>query len=140
MGHGSSGAPTWCGWPQSERGTRRSNAMGCVYNRGSKAKPNWYISWREFKENKFQPIGEDKALAEAVLKQIEGNLEAERMKRVGRSLGVKTQPPLPVPTFDSAADTFIERRSKLDLDGKPMRRSWKDDRARLDKYLRPRLG
>jgi len=26
------------------------------------------------------------------------------------------------------------------VDGKPMRRSWKDDKARLDKYLRPRLG
>ena len=49
-------------------------------------------------------------------------------------------PPPPVPAFNDAADAFIKRRSALGVDGKPMRRSWKDDRARLDGYLRPQFG
>src|SRR6267142_6943341 len=111
--------------------------MGCVYNRGTKAKPNFWINWREHGANRFQRIGDDKALAKATLAQIEGNLQK---KKLSRRYGIETEAPPPVPTFTAAADAFIARRKAPDADGKPMRRSWKDDRARLDKYLRPRFG
>ncbi len=111
--------------------------MGCVYQRGTRGKPNFWINWREHGENRYQKIGADRALAVATLKQIEAEVQKRSLRRLH---GVETEPPPPVPTFAAAADAFIARRSALDLDGKPMRRSWKDDRARLDKYLRPRLG
>jgi integrase len=111
--------------------------MGCVYNRGTRASPNWWINWREHGKNRYQPIGGDRALAKAILKQIEAEVERKRLRR---QHGVDTEPPPPVPTFNSAADAFIARRSAPDVDGKPMRRAWKSDKARLDKYFRPRLG
>src|SRR5438067_5294858 len=102
--------------------------MGCVYNRGTKAKPNFWINWREHGQNRYQAIGAERALAVAALKQIEGRVEAEKLKR---RHGIETEPLPPVPTFNEAADAFIARRSALGVDGKPMRRSWKADRARL---------
>lgn len=111
--------------------------MGCVYNRGTKAKPNFWINWRDHGQNRYQRIGEDKALARSTLKQIEGSLQK---KKLSRRYDIETEAPPPVPTFGEAADAFISRRSALDADGKPMRRSWKDDRARLDNYLRPRFS
>ena len=33
--------------------------MGCVYNRGTKAKPNFWIKWREHGANRFQRVGAD---------------------------------------------------------------------------------
>src|SRR4051812_43850384 len=111
--------------------------MGCLYNRGSRAKPNWYINWREHGANRYQKIGPDRSLAAATLKQIEAEVQRKRPRR---RQGGETDPPPPVPTFNSAADAFIARRSAPDVDGKPMRRAWKSDKARLDKYLRRRLG
>src|SRR2546427_10358657 len=111
--------------------------MGCVYNRGTKAKPNYWIQWRENGAARSQRIGEDKALAKSTLSQIEGNIQK---KKISRRYGIETEAPMPVPTFEAAASAFIDRRKALGVDGKPMRRSWKDDRARLDKYLKPRFG
>jgi len=111
--------------------------MSKPYNRGTRAAPTWWITWRENGKKKYQRIGADKALAKATLRQIEGKLQAQK---VSRRHGVQTEPLPPVPTFDAAADVFIARRSAPDVDGKPMRRSWKADKARLSKYLRPHLG
>src|SRR5258705_9220101 len=108
--------------------------MGCIYRKRGVI----YISWRDLSgKNCYQRIGEDRALAKAALKQIEGGLQK---KKIGRRHGVTTEALPPVPTFNEAADAFIARRKAPDADGKPMRRSWKDDQARLDKYLRPRFG
>jgi integrase len=111
--------------------------MGCVYNRGTRTLPNFWINWREHGKNRYQRIGQDKALAKATLQQIEAGVQK---KKLSRRYGIETEAAPAVPTFDAAADAFIERRKAPDADGKPMRRSWKDDRARLDKYLRPRFG
>ena len=72
-------------------------------------------------------------MAKAVLAKIEHDLVAKKYE-------VPTGPPPPIPTLADAAKAFIERRSAIGKDGLPMRRSWKDDRARLDGYLIPNLG
>jgi integrase len=108
--------------------------MGCVYNRGTKAKPNFWIRWRDrYGRLQYAGVGTDRQLAKAALRKKEHDVDAQRFD-------IPTGPPAPVPTFDAAADAFISRRKAPDAEGKPMRRSWKDDRARLDKYLRPRFG
>src|SRR6266705_81301 len=106
--------------------------MGCVYNRGTKAKPNFWINWRQNGANRYQRIGDDKALAVATLKQIEGDIQK---KKLSRRYGIETVPPPPVPTFAEAANAFIERRKAPDADGRPMRRSWREDKGRIDKHL-----
>lgn len=111
--------------------------MGCCYNRGTRATPNYWIKWREHGEPRYLHVGADRALAKSTLAQIEADVQKRLLRR---QHGVEAEAPPPVPTFDAAADAFIARRSALDVDGKPMRRSWKDDRARLDGHLRPRLG
>src|SRR6266852_1192720 len=108
--------------------------MGCVYNRGTRAKPNFWIKWTgRDGQPKYQKIGFDRALAVAVLKKKESDGVAKRH-------GLETERPPEMQTFAVAAQKWIERRSALGKDGLPMRRSWKDDRARLDGYLLPRLG
>ena len=112
--------------------------MASCYNRGTRAKPNFWVSWIDNAgQHRAEKVGPDKTLALQVKAKIEGDLAAAK---AGRRFDLDVEPPAPVPTFNEAADAFIARRSALDVDGKPMRRSWKDDRARLDKYLRPRLG
>src|SRR5437660_1640742 len=102
--------------------------MGCVYNRGTRANPNWWINWREHAANRYQRIGEDKALAKSVLKQIEAGIQA---RRLGRRYGVKTTPPPPIPTFDAAADAslLVARRqmwtaNRCGARGRMTRRGW----------------
>src|SRR5882672_1145370 len=111
--------------------------MGCVYNRGTKANPNYWIRWRENGVNRFQQIGPDKALAKATMAQIEGN---RQKKKLSRRLGVETEPLPPAPLFDTAADDWIKMRSTIGADGHPAFRAWRDDRGRLKNHLRPRLG
>jgi len=111
--------------------------MGCVYNRGTKARPNYWINWREHGGNRYLAVGPDRALAKSTLAQIEGDVQKRRLRR---EHSVETEAPPPVPTFSDAADAFIARRKAPDVDGKPMRRAWKADRGRLDNHLRPRLG
>src|ERR1700687_4073486 len=120
-----------------QRPGRRGEVMGCVYNRGSKGLPNYWIKWSDRGRNCFQRIGADKQLAKSTLAQIEGGLQK---KKLSRKYAITTEVAPSVPTFDAAADAFIERRKAPDADGKPMRRAWKSDRARLDKYLRPHFG
>src|SRR4051812_483349 len=108
--------------------------MASVYNRGTRAKQNWWVSWVDRSgQHRAQKVGPDRGLALQVKAKIEGDM-------VAKKFDVQNGPPPSVPTFGAAADTFIKRRKAPDADGKPMRRAWKDDRARLDKYLRPRLG
>jgi integrase len=112
--------------------------MASVYNRGTRSKPNFWVSWIDNAgQHRAEKVGPDKTLALQVKAKIEGDLAASK---AGRRFDIDVEPPAPVPTFNEAADAFIARRSAPDADGKPMRRSWKDDRARLDKYLRPRFG
>ncbi len=108
--------------------------MGCVYNRGTRAKPNFWIKWvgRDGRP-KYEKIGPDRALALAVVKKKEATAVARRH-------GIETDQFPEMPTFAAAAQKWIERRSTLGKDGLPMRRSWKDDEARLNGYLLSRLG
>ncbi len=108
--------------------------MGCIYNRGTRSKPNYWIkSIGRDGRPRYEKIGADRALAVAVLKKKESDAVAKRH-------GLETERPPEMPTFATAARKWIERRSAPGKDGMPMRRSWKDDRARLDGYLLPRLG
>ncbi len=112
--------------------------MASIYNRGTRSKPNYWVGWIDGNgRHRMEKVGPDRALTLQAKAKIEADIAAVK---AGRRFGIETQPPQPIPTFDAAADAFIERRSKLDVDGKPMRRSWKDDKARLDNYLRPRFG
>lgn len=42
--------------------------------------------------------------------------------------------------FSGSTIVWLDRRSALGKDGQPAIRSWKDDRARLDHYLKPFFG
>jgi len=54
--------------------------MGCVYNRGTRAKPNFWIKWiGRDGEAKYQKIGPDRALALAVVKKKEAEMVAKRI-------------------------------------------------------------
>jgi integrase len=108
--------------------------MGCIYNRGTRAKPNFWIKWtgRDGRP-KYQKIGPDRALAKNVLAKKEHELTAKKH-------GLELEPGTPVPTFDAAADAFLERRKAVGVDGQPMVRSWREDRSRLKQHLRGRLG
>src|SRR6267143_4494528 len=111
--------------------------MGCVYNRGTRAKPNYWIRWRENGVNRFQHIGEDKALAKSTMAQIEGN---RQKKKLSRRYGIETEPVPPAPLFNPVADEWIKMRSTIGADGQPAFRAWRDDQTRLKKHLRPRYG
>ena len=108
--------------------------MASIYNRGTRAKPNWWVGWIDRNgQHRAEKIGADRGLALQVKAKKEHDL-------VAKKFDIQTEPPPSVPLFGAAADAFIDRRKAPDADGKPMRRSWKDDKARLDKYLRPRLA
>src|SRR5438874_4038099 len=111
--------------------------MGCVYNRGTKANPNFWINWREHGKNRYQRIGEDKALATSTLKQIEGDLQK---KKLSRRYGIETEAAREAPLFGAAADKWIELRSALGPGGQPAIRSWRDDQTRVNLHLRPRFA
>jgi integrase len=111
--------------------------MGCVYNRGTRALPNYWINWREHGKNRYQRIGEDKALAKSTLQQIEAGIQK---KKLSRRYGIETEAPPDVPLFGKAADKWIELRSAIGPDGQPSIRSWRDDQTRVNLHLRPRFG
>jgi integrase len=111
--------------------------MGCVYNRGTKANANYWINWREHGRNRYQRIGEDKALAKATLKQIEADVQR---RKLSRRYGVETEAPPDVPLFNDAADAWLTMRATLGADGQPTVRSWRDDQTRVNLHLRPRYA
>ena len=43
--------------------------MGCIYNRGTKSKPRYYIKWKEAGAWRVKKIGPDRSVADAVLKK-----------------------------------------------------------------------
>ena len=109
--------------------------MGCTYNRnkGKRTKPNWWISWTNRAGRREQlGVGPDRDLAKAVLKKKEHDVIIAKN-------GLPPELP-PIPTLEEAAKLFLERRSAVDADGNAMRRSWKDDRGRLNHHILPRLG
>lgn len=108
--------------------------MGCIYNRGTRAKPNWWIKWtgRDGRPQ-YDKIGPDHALAKAVLAKKEHEVIAKKHD-------VATEPPAPAPRFNEAADKWIDMRSMIGADGQPAFRSWRDDRTRLKLHLLPRFG
>jgi integrase len=112
--------------------------MGCVYNRGTRAKPNYWLRWVGRDGHlKYQHIGPDRGLAKAVLSKIEGDLVAKKFEK---KFGIPSEPPPEVPQFDDAADRWIEMRSRVGADGQPTFRCWRDDRTRLNLHLRRRFA
>jgi integrase len=111
--------------------------MACVYNRGTKAKPNYWVNWREHGRNKYARVGPDHAEAKAVATKIEADLRARRLRREHR---IETQPLPPVPVFNAAADAWLKMRSAVGPDRRPAFRAWRDDQTRLKLHLRPLLG
>lgn len=109
-------------------------AMSKPYNRGTKAKPNWWIKWhREGRSPGYAKIGPDYALAKQVL------AEKERQE-VARQHGVTEDVKRPAPVFGEAADAWIKMRCAPDVSGQPAFRSWRDDRTKLKLHLRPRFA
>src|SRR2546428_4827076 len=108
--------------------------MASIYNRGPRAKPNWWVGWIDRNgQHRAEKIGADRGLALQVKAKKEHDL-------VAKKFDIQTEPPPSVPLFGAAADAFIDRRKAPDADGKPMRRSWREDKGRIDKHLRPRFG
>src|SRR3989442_12263531 len=107
--------------------------MASIYNRGTRAKPNWWVGWIDRNgQHRGEKIGADRWLALQVKAKKGHDL-------VGKKFDIQTEAPPSVPLFGAAADAFIDRRKAADADGKPMRRGGKEAKARLDKYVRPRL-
>jgi integrase len=108
--------------------------MASVYNRGTRAKPNWWVGWIDRSgQHRAQKVGPDRSLAVQVAAQVEAD-------KVAKKFDVPTEAPPPVPLFDAAADGWIEMRSAIGKDGQPTVRSWKDNRTHLKQHLRPRFG
>jgi integrase len=107
--------------------------VASVYNRGTRAKPNWWVGWIDRSgQHRAQKVGPDRALAV----QVGAKIEADK---VGSQFDVPTVAPPPVPLFDKAADVWIDMRSAIGADGQPTVRSWRDDRTRVNLHLRPRF-
>jgi integrase len=113
---------------------RRSRHSGCVYNRGSRSAPNFWIKWRgeDGSWHYEGGFGSDKARAEARLAVITLGLDTPQRPQHGKGAAY--------PTLSSYAKTWLSRRMAPGHDGKPMIRSWKDDRARLYHYIEPFAG
>ena len=109
--------------------------MASIYNRGSRALPNWWIGWIDRAgQHKAKKIGADRAIALQVKAKIENDLTAKRFD-------VQTEPPPPIPLlFGAAADEWIKLRSAIGQDGQPAIRSWRDDQGRVNLHLRPRFA
>lgn len=108
--------------------------MSKPYNRGTKAKPNWWIKWARLGlPPSYAGIGPDYDLAKQVL------LQKER-EELARQHGVEIRERPAVPLFNAAADVWTTARSQLDVGGQPLIRSWRDDQSRLKLHLRPRFG
>src|SRR5712692_6594751 len=112
--------------------------MASVYNRGSRAKPNFWVSWIDGNgRHRAEKVGPDRAVAVQVKAKIEADTAAVK---AGRRFGIETEAPRPVPLFDEASDAWIKMRSTVGADGQPAFRSWRDDQTRLKKHLRPTFG
>src|SRR4051812_12019387 len=81
------------------------NADGSKGKRAS-ATPgaNWWIAVRQGGKNRCTRIGPDLAEAKAVQARVEAD---QRARRLRREHDVETQPRMPIPTFNDAADAFI---------------------------------
>jgi len=100
--------------------------MPSVYNRGTRAKPNYWVTWFDRNgERHAEKVGPDRVLA----KQVAAKLEVAKADKLAKRFGIDTDAPPAIPTFSEAVAKFIERRSAVGKDGLPMRRSWKDDKA-----------
>lgn len=84
--------------------------MGCIYNRGTKSKPRYYIKWKEAGAWRVKKIGPDRSVADAVLKKIESDVV---LGRVG--LLDETAPDAPI--FDAAMMKWAERRRETHRSG-----------------------
>lgn len=107
--------------------------MGTIYNRGTRAKPNWWIKWTAPDGTpSYRGIGADRQLADKVLKKIEADIIA----------GTYNLPKAPgdYPFFKEQSAVWLKTRSAIGKNGLPAVRSWKDDRARIKHYLDPFFG
>src|SRR5712664_619442 len=117
---------------------RGGDRMASVFNRGTRAKPNWWVGWIDRSgKHRQQKVGPDRGLAVQVKAKIESDLAA---KHVERRFAVDTEAPPPAPLFNAAADDWIDMRSTLGADGRPAFRAWRDDQTRLKQHLRPKFG
>jgi len=108
--------------------------MGCVYNRGTKAKPNFWIRWKDRNGRKqYGGVGPDRQLAKAALRKKEHEVDAQRFD-------IPIEAPPPAPLFSDAADEWIKTRSAIGANGQPAFRAWRDDQTRLKLHLRTRFG
>jgi integrase len=91
------------------------------------------VKWKDPDgRTRYERIGEDREQAKAVLRKVEGDIVAGRH---GLTLD-----PGEFPTFAEAAEVWLARRRAPGKDGQPAVRSWVNDRARLDHYLKPFFG
>lgn len=84
--------------------------MGCIYNRGTKSKPRYYIKWKEAGAWRVKKVGPDRSIAEAILKKIEADVV---LGRVG--LFDESTPSAPI--FDDAMMRWAERRRETHRSG-----------------------
>jgi len=84
--------------------------MASVYNRGTRAKPNWWVGWIDRSgQHRAQKVGPDRALAVQVKAKIENDT-------VAKKFDIQTEAPPPVPTFGEAADAAVRVHS-VETDG-----------------------
>ncbi len=95
--------------------------MGSVYNRGSRSKPNWYVSYRDVDGGwKARPSRQPtKAQAEAVLREIEARIARGR---------VGLEEPRAIPLAGTLMEKWLETLAN---------RNAADDRTRLRRHVLP---
>ncbi len=98
--------------------------MGTVYNRGTRAKPNWYLSYTDARGRRQRiPSGQPtKAQAKAMLRDLES--QAARRKHG-----------LEVAREEHMCGDLLQKWA-----GGLRNRSAKDDRSRLRRHVLPRFG
>lgn len=97
--------------------------MGSVYNRGTKAKPNWYVKYkRQDGQWEARPTGLGHAESRRVLQKIEQEIALERFGLARRS----------TPTLEEVAARWLDSRRHL--------RDTPNDRLRLGKHILPSVS
>lgn len=104
------------------RRRRRAHGQGCTYKRG---RGNWWIAWREAGRRHTQGGYASEKEAAKVLAKITADI------RAGRN-GMPRDPKT-VPTLGELGELWLERRRLT-------HRSWRNDRNRWRKHLKPFFG
>lgn len=106
--------------PKRKPKRKRQHGTGGIYKRGR----GWLIKWRENGRQRYKTFT-DEDLARKALAKITKDVQTE-------GVGLPVVKP-PAPPLAKLAEAWLERREKT-------HRSWRDDKSRWNKHLKPAFG